>query len=48
VRPGDAGIAHEIRRNVDVAEESTLVVLPLEARREPVEMLRSAFSRLLP
>lgn len=48
VRPGEADLAQEIRRNVDLAEESTLVLLPLEARREPVEVLRSAFSRLLP
>ena len=48
VKPGENDLAQEIRRNVDLAEDSTLVLLPLEARREPVELLRGAFSRLLP
>jgi hypothetical protein len=47
-KPGENDLAQEIRRNVDLAEESTLVLLPLEGRREPVELLRGAFSRLLP
>ena len=47
-KPGENDLAQEIRRNVDLAEESTLVLLPLEGRREPLELLRGAFSRLLP
>jgi len=48
LRPGDAGLADEMRRNVEVMEESTLFLMPLEGRREPLDLLRSAFSRLLP
>ncbi|HSJ99342.1 MAG TPA: DUF4388 domain-containing protein [Myxococcota bacterium] len=48
LRPGDAGLAEEMRRNVELMEESTLFLLPLEGRRDPLDLLRSAFSRLLP
>lgn len=48
LRPGEAGLAEEMRRNVELVEESTLFLLPLEGRRDPLDLLRSAFSRLLP
>jgi len=48
LRPGEAGLADEMRRNVEVMEESTLFLLPLEGRRDPLDLLRSAFARLLP
>jgi hypothetical protein len=48
LRPGEAGVADEVRRNVELLEESTLCLLPLEGRREPLELLRAAFTRLLP
>jgi hypothetical protein len=48
LRPGEAGLADEMRRNVELMEESTLFLLPVEGRRAPLDLLRSAFSRLLP
>lgn len=48
LRPGDAGLAEDVRRNLGAVEESTLFLLPLEGRREPLDLLRSAFTRLLP
>lgn len=48
VRPGEADLAEEMRRNVELMEESTLFLLPLEGRRDPLDLLRGAFSRLLP
>lgn len=48
LRPDDAGLADDVRRNLEVMEESTLFLLPLEGRRDPLDLLRSAFSRLLP
>jgi hypothetical protein len=48
MRPGEADVADEVRRNVDLMEESTLFLLPLEGRRDPLELLRGAFTRLLP
>ena len=47
LRPHEAGVADEIRRHFDLAEESTLLLLPLDGRRDPLEVLRGAFSRLL-
>ena len=43
-----SGMAEEIRKNVAMVEESDLFLLPLGRDKEPVELLRSAFSRLLP
>jgi hypothetical protein len=48
LRPGEAGVAEEVRRNVELMEQSTLFLLPLDGRREPLELLRTAFARLLP
>jgi CheY-like chemotaxis protein len=48
LRPGDDGVADEVRHNVELMEESTLFLLPLAGRRDPLDLLRSAFSRLLP
>ncbi|MEB2343227.1 MAG: DUF4388 domain-containing protein [Deltaproteobacteria bacterium] len=48
VRPGEADLAEEMRRNLEWMEESTLFLLPLEGRRDPLDLLRGAFSRLLP
>jgi CheY-like chemotaxis protein len=48
LRPGEAGVAEELHRNVDLVEEGTLFLLPLEGRRDPLDLLRTAFSRLLP
>ena len=47
LRPHETGAADEIRRHFDLAEESTLLLLPLGGRRDPLEVLRGAFSRLL-
>lgn len=48
LHPGEVGLADEMRRNVELVEEATLFLLPLEGRRDPLDLLRSAFSRLLP
>ena len=48
VRPGEVGLAEDVRQNVELMEESTLCLLPLERRRDPLESLRGVFSRLLP
>ena len=46
--PGEQDLAEQMRRNLELLEESTFFLLPLEGRRDPLELLRSAFSRLLP
>jgi hypothetical protein len=48
MQPGEPGLAEEVRRHVEQEEESTLFLLPLDGGRDPLELLRSAFSRLLP
>jgi hypothetical protein len=47
-RPGEPEFADELRRNVALLEDSQLFLLPLEARKEPLERLRGAFSRIVP
>ena len=47
-RPGEGDLAEELRRNVGLLEESQLFLLPLEGRKEPLERLRGAFSRIVP
>ena len=47
-RPGETDLADELRRNLGLLEESNLYVLPLEGKREPLERLRGAFSRIVP
>ena len=47
-RPGEPDLADELRRNVALVEESMLFLLPLEGRKEPLERLRGAFSRIIP
>jgi CheY-like chemotaxis protein len=47
-RPGEPDLADELRRNVALVEESMLYLLPLEGRKEPLERLRGAFSRIVP
>jgi CheY-like chemotaxis protein len=47
-RPGEAELGDELRRNVALLEESQLFVLSLEGRKEPLERLRGAFSRIVP
>jgi len=47
-RPGEGDLAEELRRNVGLLEESQLYLLPLEGRKEPLERLRGAFSRIVP
>lgn len=47
-RPGEGELAEELRRNVGLLEESQLYLLPLEGRKEPLERLRGAFSRIVP
>jgi CheY-like chemotaxis protein len=47
-RPGEPDLADELRRNVALVEESMLFLLPLEGRKEPLERLRGAFSRIVP
>lgn len=47
-RPGEADFADELRRNVAMLEASQLFLLPLEGRKDPLERLRGAFSRIVP
>jgi hypothetical protein len=47
-RPGEAELGEELRRNVGLLEESQLYLLSLEGRKEPLERLRGAFSRIVP
>ncbi|RIL07102.1 MAG: hypothetical protein DCC71_04275 [Proteobacteria bacterium] len=47
-RPGEAEFADELRRNVAMLEASQLFLLPLEGRKDPLERLRGAFSRIVP
>lgn len=47
-RPGEGDLVEELRRNVGLLEESQLYLLPLEGRKEPLERLRGAFSRIVP
>ena len=47
-RSGEPDLADELRRNVALVEESMLFLLPLEGRKEPLERLRGAFSRIVP
>ena len=46
--PEEPGLADELQRNVALVEESMLFLLPLEGRKEPLERLRGAFSRIVP
>ncbi len=48
LRPGEDGLAEELRRNVSVLEESDLFLLPLERDKAPADLLRAPFARLLP
>jgi len=48
LRAEQSGLAEEVRHHVEQEEETTLFLLPLDGRRDPLELLRSAFSRLLP
>lgn len=48
MRPGEPGVADEVRDNVDLVEESTLYLMPLDGRRDPLDLVRGAFARLLP
>jgi CheY-like chemotaxis protein len=43
---GQAAPADEIRSGVD--EDPTLILLPLDDRRDPLELMRGVFSRLVP
>lgn len=47
-RPGEPDLADELRANVALVEESMLFLLPLEGRKDPLERLRGAFSRIVP
>jgi hypothetical protein len=47
-RGGEPEFADELRRNVSLFEESQLFLLPLEGRKEPLDRLRGAFSRIVP
>jgi len=47
-RGGEPDFADELRRNVSLLEESQLFLLPLEGRKEPLDRLRGAFSRIVP
>jgi CheY-like chemotaxis protein len=47
-RGGEAGFADDLRSNPAVFEESMLLLVPLEGRKEPLERLRGAFARIVP
>jgi len=47
-RPGEPDLADELRANVALVEASMLFLLPLEGRKDPLERLRGAFSRIVP
>jgi CheY-like chemotaxis protein len=47
-RGDDPAFADELRRNVSLLEESQLFLLPLDGRKEPLDRLRGAFSRIVP
>jgi CheY-like chemotaxis protein len=48
LRSEEPDLAEEVRRHVEQEQETTLFLLPLDGPRDPLERLRSAFSRLLP
>jgi CheY-like chemotaxis protein len=47
-RPGEPEFADALRSNVALLDESQLFLLPLEGKKEPLERLRGAFSRIVP
>lgn len=48
LRKGEEGLPDAIRDNVSLLDEGSLFLLPLEDGRDPVAILRSIFSRVLP
>ena len=47
-RPGEPDFVDELRANLALVEESMLFLLPLEGRKDSLDLLRGAFSRIVP